>query len=120
SGRAPDRMLDRARSWLHSAVPQNHHPMARDIEEWLRLLALGQDPGSPPAIWHAGRSLLIHTFAAACGRFDSAVLLAEVEAAYRATSNGRLRQRQQVVLLSAELLARSHQEAAGHLHLLDS
>lgn len=84
----------RARVWLRSAVPQDHHPAARTVEEVLRAIALGLDAAEAPVNLDvpalndpamASRARLLQTVALTCAPsatgYDPAALRAALGAA---------------------------------------
>jgi squalene-hopene/tetraprenyl-beta-curcumene cyclase len=120
----------RARAWVAGAAPQDHHPVARAIEEALRHLVLGTrgvvDLCAPdlaaPVL--ASRATLLHTLALHGGLevrapYGEAELRARVAREYEECSQAKLKQWSKVELIAQHILLQARAgrvaavEAAG-------
>lgn len=100
--------VERARKWLMNAVPQCHDPVVTELEEWLRVLALGAEKKPAPNLsntsrtW-SGRVLLVESISVIenCPYSDAAHLL-DIVGALRGK---RVKQWQRTLLAAAEIIA---------------
>jgi squalene-hopene/tetraprenyl-beta-curcumene cyclase len=117
-GTAARSAAQRARAWLRSAAPQDHHPAARAFEDVLRSIALDADGAARPLGLDrpalrdpsmAARVRLLHTVALACAPhaagFDPVALRVSLAAAVERAD--RLKEWSRVELWSAHALVES-------------